>query len=264
MSTARARTVLGLRIRYWTLTVGVTAAILALRFGLDTTDRFGTDVSAMGAYITAIGTLYGILAAFTIFVVWSQFNDAQGAAETEASELMDLFRYAVYLRDPKVLDLLQEAAKKYSASVARDEWPAMSTGAQSPQAEEAFEAVFGAVHTVQFDDERDATAWGQMIRKLESISDARLRRLDLAAAKVPLLLRALLYLVSLSLVIGFLLLSVSNDFLAVAVTVATTAIVFLVIEVVEDLDDPFGGQWSLSAEAFRRLPARIVAVRGGN
>lgn len=258
---ARTTTIVGLPLRFWLLTVGMVGTILVLRFGLRTTERFAADVGAIGAYITAIGTLYGILATFTIYVVWTQFNDAQGAAEAEANELLDLFRYAVYLRDQKVLDFVQEAVKEYSAAVVREEWPAMSSGVSSPQTVERFEGVFRAVHSVRFDDERDATAWAEMIRKFESVSDARSKRLELAAAKVPSLLQALLYLVSLSLVIGFFLLSVSNDFLAVAVTMATTAVVFLAIEVVEDLDDPFGGQWALSPAAFEGLARRVTAVR---
>lgn len=263
METKDPVTLLGLRLRYWVLTVGATGAILVVRLGVHTAGRFAADVGAVGAYITAIGTLYGILAAFTIFVVWSQFNDAQTAAETESNELLDLFRYTIYLKDNGALNAVGLAIKMYSESVARDEWSAMSSGKGAPETVKRFEAVFQAVHAVTFDDDRDAPAWEKMIGKFEGVSDARSRRLDLAVANVPTLLRGLLYLVSGSLIVGFFLLSISNDIIAIAVTSATTAVAFLVIEAVEDLDNPFGGHWALSPRSFQGLPDQIDALGGG-
>src|SRR3989337_817983 len=116
-------TLLGLRRRYWVLTLGVSGAVLAGRFGVHTPGSYAADVGAVGAYITAVGTLYGILSAFTIFVVWTQFNDAQTPAETEAKERLDLFRYAIYLKDPDILASLRSSIRDYSASVVGDEWP---------------------------------------------------------------------------------------------------------------------------------------------
>ena len=263
MRTKNLVTLLGLRLRYWVLTLGVSGAILIVRLGVRTPGIFAADVGAVGAYITAIGTLYGILAAFTIFVVWTQFNDAQTAADTEANELRDLFRYTIYLRDSEALNALGRAIKDYSESVARDEWSAMGSGKAAPETVGRFEAVFRAVHAVTFDDDRDALAWEKMIGKFEGVSDARSERLDLAMADVPTLLRGLLYLVSLSLIVGFFLLSISNDIIAISVTLATTAVAFLVIEAVEDLDNPFGGYWALSPKSFLHLPEQIDALGSG-
>lgn len=255
-------TFLGLRLRYWLLTIGIGGTLLAVRLWVRTPGKFAADVGAVGAYTTAIGTLYGILAAFTIFVVWTQFNEAETAAETEANELLDLFRFAIYLRDPGALGRLGAAIKAYSSSVALDEWSAMSSGVPSAQTAGNFEAVFQAVHAVRFDDERDASAWEKMIGKFEGASDARAKRLDLATSNVPGILRALLYLVSIALLLGFFVLSIDNDLVAIVITVATTAIVLLVIEVVEDLDNPFGGQWALSSASFLNLPERIDSLAG--
>lgn len=256
----RLKAAITLPPRFSLLTTVVTGSILALRFGLDTADRFGNDIAGMSAYITAMGVLYSILAAFTIYVVWTRFNDAQDATASEANDLLDLFRFAVYLRDQGALEGLRASITEYCQAVCEDEWAAMTSGHPSHSASAKFERVFEAVNSVQFDDERDAHAWSEMIRKFEAISDARSKRLELATAKVPALLRGLLYMASLALVVGFFMLAIDNDFLAVAVTVATTAVVFLTIEVVEDLDDPFGGQWALTPEPFVQLPDRLASI----
>jgi hypothetical protein len=261
IKTKSPRKFLGLPWRYWILTLLISAAILFVRFGVRTPGRFAADAGAVGTYLGTIGTLYGILAAFTIFVVWTQFNDTHKATDSEANELSDLFRYSIYLGDPTTLNALSQAIKAYCASIIRDEWPAMSRRQPSPATAEDFEAIFRAVNAVRFDDTRDAFAWEKMIAKLESASDARTDRLSLAEASVPRLLRVLLYVVSLALLLGFFFLSISSDLIAILVTVATTSIVLLAIEVVEDLDNPFGGQWSLSPATFTELGAHIDALR---
>lgn len=256
----RTRSALTLPSRFWLLTIGATGSILALRFVFDTSDRFGQDLSGVDAYISAIGVLYGILAAFTIFVVWTQFNEADAATDLEVKELIDLFRFGVYLRDVAALEDLQSAITEYARSVADEEWAVMATSGTAAVTIAKFERIFQSIHSVRFDDERDESAWTEMIRKYESISDARNKRLQLARTKLPPLLRGLLYVVSLTLVLGFFMLGIGNDFLAVVVTASSTAIVFLAIEVVEDLDDPFGGQWALSSEPFKTIDSQMESI----
>src|SRR5260370_42658199 len=48
----------------------------------------------VGNYLQTLGTIYAVLLAFVVFVVWSQFNEARSYVEREANELLDLFRTA--------------------------------------------------------------------------------------------------------------------------------------------------------------------------
>src|SRR5262245_61240912 len=45
-----------------------------------------------GDYLQTLGTIYAVLQAFVVFVVWTQFNEARSFVEREANEIMDLFR----------------------------------------------------------------------------------------------------------------------------------------------------------------------------
>ena len=84
------RKTIAVRPRFWVLT-GVTAAvILVARYGFDTESRFAADDEPIRAYISAISTIFGIMAAFTIYVVWGQFIDADHSSKLEANELLDL------------------------------------------------------------------------------------------------------------------------------------------------------------------------------
>ncbi|HVP06015.1 MAG TPA: DUF4239 domain-containing protein [Dehalococcoidia bacterium] len=254
------RKTIAVRPRFWVLTTVTSAVILLARYGFDTESHFASDGGAVRAYISAISTLFGILAAFIIYVVWSQFIEADHAIKLEANELLDLCRYAVYLNDPAALDSVTAAVGRYASAVCEDEWTTMPAGRAHPAAEGALEGVFAAVNSVRFDDDRDSTAWSRMIQKFEAVSDARDKRIELAGERMPALMRGLLYMVSGLLLLGFFMMAIQNDLLAVAVTVGTTAVVFLTIEVMEDIDNPFDGQWAISHEPFQALRRQLPAL----
>jgi hypothetical protein len=241
-----------------TLLVGV--VLVVLRFAFDTQDRFLSDVGSISAYVTAVGTLYGILAAFTIVVVWGQFNDATTAITAETTDLADLYRYVTYLDDPSSTLAFREAITAYSDAVASDEWAKMASGERSQPAHDAFEGIYRAVGAIKLDSVRDEAAWDHIIRKFEDVSDSRNKRLDVAASRMPSVIRQLFYGVSVALVAGFFMLAFRNDFLAVAATLLTTGLVVLVIDTVLDIDNPFGGQWSIAPTRFQELTERLSEI----
>lgn len=59
------------------------AAMSAVRVFLRT-DSYLADVGGLSAFVTVFGTLYGIMAAFVVFEVWSQFNKTTELIEKEA------------------------------------------------------------------------------------------------------------------------------------------------------------------------------------
>jgi hypothetical protein len=241
------------------MTAAATLLLLALRFGFDTEERFLNDGGAVSAYLSAIGALYGILGAFTIFVVWTQFNDTNTAVFDEAKNLRDLLEYAEFLGDSEGVAALHGAVEGSVDVVLGDEWVAMETGRGSVDAQRAFREIAHILRAIKLDGDRDESVWARMIEKLEDVSDLRAKRIDLSGTRIPQLLRLLLYSVSFALVAGFFMLAIANDFLAIVMTAATTAIVVLVIDAVQDMDNPFGGQWNISAVPFEELAAVVAA-----
>src|ERR1035438_5667817 len=52
-----------------------------------------------GNYLQTVGTIYAVLLAFVVFVVWQQHNDTRSAVEAEANELSDFYRTIRVLPD---------------------------------------------------------------------------------------------------------------------------------------------------------------------
>ena len=241
--------------------IGLSAALLALRYLFHTYDHFFRDIDSAKAFVSANGSLYGVLTAFTIFVVWNEFNETTTSISREANALIDLYRAAIYLEDPPALLTFDDSICTYVNAVVEEEWDAMERGHESDAASQAFERIFQAVRRVRFDDERDEAAWSLIIRKFDEVSDARMRRLELATKRRPPLLRGLFYLLSFGMLIGFFMLGIHNTFLSVSITVLPVVIVVMVDDIIADIDNPFGGQWAIEPHAFLEVPQHIDNLR---
>src|ERR1700732_2832806 len=57
----------------------------------------GPDVEGLNTLITLIGSIYAVVFAFVIFVIWGQFTEVENASTRECSSLNDLLRFCHYL-----------------------------------------------------------------------------------------------------------------------------------------------------------------------
>src|ERR1700683_399494 len=83
------------------LSVGLAAALAAswlLRQA--NLDRFtAADAEGINSLISLIGSIYAVVFAFVIFVIWGQFTGVEEATQRECTLLNDLLRFSQYL-DP--------------------------------------------------------------------------------------------------------------------------------------------------------------------
>src|SRR5262245_30896060 len=81
----------------------------------------------VGNYLQAVGTVYAVLLAFVVYVVWGQFNDARVQVDHEANEVVDLYRTADGFPDA-ARGHIQLGLQRYVDDVLGEEWPAMACG----------------------------------------------------------------------------------------------------------------------------------------
>lgn len=200
-----------------------------------------------------IGTLYSILTAFIIFVVWDQFNKLGEVVYKESRTLKDIVIYVSYMNDPDSSEKIKSAVRGYASAVLQDGWTKLQLGERSVKVGEESYKILEVIKKIKFDDSKDSLGWENSIKKYEELTDAREQRIALATSRIPPMLKFLLYFVSASLVMGFFILGVENNLIATLITAVTTTMVFLVIEVIKDLDDPFTGKWSISLDPYKSI-----------
>ncbi len=211
------------------------------------------DVGAVGAFVTAVGTLYSILTGFTVVSVWGQFTDTDRAIKREARQLSELWRYVGYVSDADGVAKARDAIVRYRDEVVGSEWPAMLRRETATAAEDEFLEMTDAVNAIKVVTQKDVPAWAEAVRSLGEVSDARGERTLLVVQRMPTLLRLLLYIATVSLVGGMVLLGFQSLVIGLVVVAFTVVVSLLVLEVIDDLDDPFTGAWGVSSEPFERI-----------
>src|SRR5262245_56472143 len=79
----------------------------------------------LGLIYAVVGAVYGVYLAFTIVVVWEQFEQAETTATSEAVHLSEAWR-DVTIVSPPLRDVLHERLITYASNVVHREWRSMA------------------------------------------------------------------------------------------------------------------------------------------
>lgn len=77
-------------------------------------------------YAVTAGAM-SLLIAFTLSLTFTQYNNAQQAAQTEAEQVIAMSRAATFMK-PKLRDQVRDQLVCYAQEIINDEWPAMKRG----------------------------------------------------------------------------------------------------------------------------------------
>jgi hypothetical protein len=202
-----------------------------------------------GNYLQTLGTIYAVLLAFVVFVVWQQHNETRCAVESEANELSDFCRIVRALPGTQQVENCIQA---YGRVVVEEEWPAMARGGWSRQAEQSLEDMWQALQGVEPRAAREEALYAEALAKFNDLSDARSHRLFCSLLRLPPSLWVLL-LTNGGLVVGSMWIFGLESFSAHGLmTVALAGSIAFILFLVADLDNPFWGSWKVEPEAFRR------------
>ncbi|MBI4510836.1 MAG: DUF4239 domain-containing protein [Deltaproteobacteria bacterium] len=208
----------------------------------------------VGNYLQTLGTIYAVLLAFVVFVVWNQFNDARSFVEREANELIDLFRTSKGLPAP-TRDQVHARLAHYVDVVLEKEWEAMARG-NEPVFEEAaaiLDDVWEALEGVEPKTESQGMVQGEILARFNELSDVRTNRLTSGRLKIPLALKILLYTGAITTIGMTYLFAVDRWPFHALMTGAMAGALSHVLHVIHDLDDCFAGDWQVPRSAFERV-----------
>jgi Protein of unknown function (DUF4239) len=244
------------------LSLSLTASILAALIGLFLV-RYLAPASWLhannevaGNYLQTVGTIYAVLLAFVVFVVWQQHNDTRSAVESEANELSDLYRTSRALPGTQPL---QAFIEKYGKVVVDEEWMDMARGRWSREAERALEEIWHALQSIEPCTSREEALYAEALARFNDLSDARNHRLYCSLLRVPPSLWVL-PLTNGGLVVGSMWIFGLESFSAHALmTAALAGSIAFILFLVADLDNPFWGSWRIRPEAFQRAVGNGLA-----
>ena len=213
---------------------------------------FESDTEGLGAILQIIGTLYSVVYAFAIYVIWGQFTSVENEIQKESGALKNLFLFSQRLKE-SAREPLVRAVKAYARGVAETEWRALSAGHDTEKTDKLSSAVIFSVSDIKPEDDTERVVYQQLLEIANQASAHRDERLALSAKRMPQTL--LLFVTLTASMILFLLFffPFRNLVLGLVALAVTAMLLFFAHFVLTDLDNPFEGTWNVSSEPFAEL-----------
>lgn len=231
------------------LKIFITCAVLVL-IGLWLRMRVGkeyflADAANFGWIIGVIGTIYTLITAFVLFGVWNQYNTLQELIAKEARILAGLWNYTDYFNDSKLDKQMRESLVSYINKALEVEIKRLAGDQQVVTYSAELITINQVVDAVKFNDGRDGTIYSVVIELYKNLVDVRVQKNEAGITRLPLSIKALFIVLSLLLVFCVLILGFTNELMYIFSLLFVAIIVSLTYEVVQDMDNPFGGLFQL-------------------
>jgi hypothetical protein len=165
-----------------TMVISVLGLIIVRRFA--NIDWLKRQHEVASFFFLMVGTLYAVLIAFAIFVVWTQFQDAGSNLEHEANQVGDLSRMSMALPDP-LRQNIRLALIDYLNAVIGDEFPAMAEGRDSPRTWGAVQKLWDVYSNAEVDRPKAQLYYAESLKHLNDLSNYRRIRVFTSRGTVP-------------------------------------------------------------------------------
>ncbi|MFY9555804.1 MAG: DUF4239 domain-containing protein [Blastocatellia bacterium] len=211
-----------------------------------------------GFFLGILGTIYAVMLAFVIFVVWTQYDTASTEVLREANRIADLRRFTVGFPDP-VRRSLHEKILTYCRSLVDEEWPAMEEGQRSLHAGALLDDLWDTYSHFEVDSPsaRQIALYNESLKHLSDLNNSRRLRLYASRETLPTILNVLLWGGGI-VIIGFTYLFGLKSILTQSVmTAALVATIAFTLFLIAALDSPFKGDFRISPEPIREFVLEI-------
>ena len=212
-----------------------------------------------GFTYSILGLIYGIYLAFTVVVVWQQYEDAEETVAKEVVILNALWR-DVEVFQPEARARMQLRLLEYVRYVIRDEWPRLENGLEDASAV-AYDQVWADFYRLSPDarDPREAGFYTEAIDRMNEFAMARRMRILASTADLPGSMWVLLVLGAAGTIMFTWFYGTRHVSLQIAVTAFLAIVIIYSVLLVRMLEHPFGGSIAVSSQAFKELQTTFEA-----
>jgi hypothetical protein len=231
--------------------IGAAALYLVLRLA-GVHKLFQNDVEGIGVLVQIIGTLYSVVYAFAIYVIWGQFTSVENQILKESGALKDLLVFSQSLKET-AREPMVRSVKIYARAVAETEWKALSAGEDTDKTDKMFVAIISGVTELKPLDDAERPLCQRLLDIANQASSHRDERLSLSAKRMPGTLLVFVTLTASMILFLLLFFPFRNVALGMVSIGITTMLLFFAHFVLTDLDNPFEGTWNVNPQPFVEL-----------
>lgn len=210
------------------------------------------EAEGLNVLIQLIGGIYAVLLAFTIFVIWGQFNDVDNCVIRECTVLGDLLRFSNYL-NVEAASTIRKAMAAYTHHVLQYEWQALGDGKRDRQAEEFFNHFMNAVAQSISENDAEQAIHSRLLDMAHQASACREERVAKSLTRIPPTLAGLVNTIAGVLLLLIFVYPFHHWVAGGACFVVVAFVLFLANFVMTDTDNPLKGVWNVSPRPFGEL-----------
>jgi hypothetical protein len=210
------------------------------------------EAGGLGTLILLLGSIYAVIFAFVIFVIWGQFTDVEDFAIREASALDDLRRFSQYVNGD-ANHAIRRALTDYAHMVVKSEWPCLGERRRDPQTEKAFSNLMNAVIREKPANPDEEQMFVRLIEIVRRAGEHRDDRLAKSLTQIPSTLVRLVHGMALGLLLLVFVYPFHQGIVGYGCFALLAAVLFGANLVMMDTDNPFKGVHNASPQAFLEL-----------
>lgn len=210
------------------------------------------DIDGITTMILLLGSIYAVMFAFVIFVIWGQFTEVENFVMRECNALNDLLRFGRHL-NADTYRPIRRAVTDYAQSVLHSEWPALAERNKDDDTERCFAKLLAAVIRAEPASPAEASLHQRLIDIARKAGEHRDDRVTKSLTRIPPTLHRLV----IAMAAGLILLILVYPFHRGATGLGCLLLVGLVLAfanlVMTDTDNPFRGVCNVSPRPFSDL-----------
>lgn len=223
-----------------------------------TNDEYNTrillaDLGGVPSLFGAVGTIFGMVAAFTIQKEWDAWNALSEAVNGEVDSLEKLYLWSDHFPE-KIKTPVHEHIKQYTSLVV-SHWHSTELGEKTSEIENALSALNEDVYHIFAEaPELMPTSFSLF----SSVLQYRSYRIQDSKRHMPKILRETLQFAAFLLIFLSMFIGVKNIWLAFLFTASIASLAFSIFVVLVDLDNPLKpGSWHITTKDYEDLLRRI-------
>ncbi len=232
---------------------GLMAALLlyaALR-GTQLHEAMLRETEGLNTLILLIGSIYAVMFAFVIFVIWGQFAEVGRMGARECSAIQDLLRFSRFVGED-ARHSIRRAVTEYTRLVFVSEWPALGNGLKDDETERSFNKLLKTVV------ETGTSAPEEVMHKrlidiARNVGEWRDERIEKSLTRIPATLRTLVRGMAAALALLVFTYPFHNGFIGACCFALVGTVLFSADVVMMDTDNPFSGLCNVNAKVFSDL-----------
>ncbi|MEV7026503.1 DUF4239 domain-containing protein [Kitasatospora sp. NPDC093558] len=242
-----------------TLTVLVVGGSVLLAVAASTlaTRRFPTLVKGenndmVGVVLSLFGAIYGIILAFVIVNLWTQFEDTQKVVATEATSISQIVRDARAF-PPDTQAAVNGAVRDYVHAVVEQQWPLMNAGHGNFEATSAkVDGMYAALRAYEPQSQSEQAFYAEALSSLNDAIAQRRARIFASRDELPALFQVLIVGGAVVILLLTLLYGIRSRKIRLLFVGSVAALIGFSLLLVPVLDRPFAGSVSVSPEPFKQ------------